>query len=315
MINQRKIIKFLEEKASSIDSNFVEKILEANALNSDLEDNNSLLKKLVFEYAILEKQYFELNNKLAAKQSVINEDFKAARQIQRTLLPKDIPNYINYNFYWQYIPCDTVGGDLVNIVSYDEDNLICYIIDVSGHGPRSAMITVALSQFFSQAQKAYNSINVLSPSSVLEALDKEFPFSRFESFFTIIYGVLNTKTGNFCYCNSAHPMPILVQLEQETSELDQHDPMLGLGLCKKWTEYNISLKGNKKIFLYTDGLVECKNHTGSFYSIERLLKNIEINKSLGGNKLVSNIEASIFSYCGNVSLDDDFTYLLIENNE
>lgn len=311
---QVRLFDILRKKSDHLDSKMLEDILQAKAISDDQQINNAMLKELVCDYAVLEKRNFELSQSLLEKQAKIDEDLQAAGQIQKSLLPKSIPHNDNFNFFWQYLPCDKMGGDLVNVIPYDEENLIFYLVDVSGHGARAAMITVAVSQFLTPGDKLNQNIDFLRPSAVLEVMEKEFPFSRFESFFTIIYGVLNLTSGEVRFCNSAHPFPILFEEHQNTKEIEKHDPMLGLGLCPKWTEVTLSLAGKKNLFLYTDGLVECKNESGDQFSEAKLVSSIEAAKSLKGNLLSKEVEENIKKFCGEIPLHDDFTYLHIESN-
>ncbi|MGM0601097.1 MAG: PP2C family protein-serine/threonine phosphatase, partial [Candidatus Rifleibacteriota bacterium] len=209
MKEQTSLFKILGKEAEKIDSLLLERILEAKASYSDLELNNDILKKLVSDYAALEKKNYQLLIELQNKNQTIKEDLIAAGEIQKSLLPDEQLDLAGYKITWDCIQCDQIGGDLINIFSYDQDNLIFYILDVSGHGPKAAMITVALSQFLLPYGPSSQNRDFLSPASIFAELELEFPFGRFSSFFTIIYGVLNHKTGKCRICNSAHPYPIL----------------------------------------------------------------------------------------------------------
>lgn len=312
MSSAPRLFQILNKRSDKIDNDLLEDILEVNAINRDLLINNDILKQLVCDYAILEKKYFEQSLQLQNKQAQLEEDLEAASKIQKSLLPKEVPSIKNFCFDWTYLPCEQMGGDLVNIIPAGQDKWILYIVDVSGHGPKAAMITVALSQFLNSSLGSKSQVDFLRPSSVMQALEAEFPFSRFDSFFTIIYGVLDINSGDFVFCNSAHPFPLLVD-ENGAEYIEQHDAMLGLGLCSEWSEIRLSLTGNKKLFFYTDGLVECVNDKNEQFGEERLQKLVAKSKTIHGTVFNKLVHEDIISFCNGISLKDDFTCLLIES--
>ena len=40
---------------------------------------------------------------------------------------------------WRYVPCDEVGGDILNVIPLDEKRIGVYVLDVSGHGVQAAL--------------------------------------------------------------------------------------------------------------------------------------------------------------------------------
>lgn len=99
-----------------------------------------------------------------------------------------------------------------------EDTLMIYMLDVSGHGVSSAMVTVSVYQSLSDrtSQLVKQSIEqppfyrIAGPAEVLTALDREYPYERFEKFFTMTYLLLEPSTGRVRYCNGGNPPPLLV---------------------------------------------------------------------------------------------------------
>src|SRR5213079_454704 len=51
--------------------------------------------------------------------------------------------------------------------------------------------------------------HVAPPAEVLCGLEREYPYERFERYFTISYLVLHLPSGRLAYSTAAHPFPIL----------------------------------------------------------------------------------------------------------
>lgn len=311
MKNQLILFKTLGQNIKKIDSSLLEQILGANSLISDLEQNNDILKQLVCDYAALEKTNFRLLEELKNKHRTINEDLLAAGEIQKSLLPAQRPALPGYNITWDCIQCEQIGGDLLNIFPYDDENWIFYIFDVSGHGPRAAMITVALAQFLNPHGPSSHSRDFLSPSSILAELELEFPFERFKSFFSIVYGVLHHKSGRCRFCNSAHPYPILADAENVLVS-EESNPMLGLKLASEWQETFVDLNPGQKLLLYTDGVVECRSSDNEMFGENRLGKTfLDLCRKNNAN-LLERLNQEVSGFCSGRPFADDYSLLLIE---
>src|SRR5713101_2952455 len=86
------------------------------------------------------------HQQLCDKQQRLDEDLRLAASIQQSLIPKHAPHLPYVQVAWEYIPCERVGGDIFNIHQLDETHLAMFMLDVSGHGVSSAMVTVSVSQ-------------------------------------------------------------------------------------------------------------------------------------------------------------------------
>ncbi|PKL38247.1 MAG: hypothetical protein CVV41_22715 [Candidatus Riflebacteria bacterium HGW-Riflebacteria-1] len=310
MTGNNRLFRLLDSGADKLSAPMLDGILEACAELADLNLNNDILKQLVNDYAQLEQKNYKLLREISEKQQTIEEDLAAAGRIQKGLFPQKLPELEHYCFNWECLPCDKMGGDLINIIPYDEENWIFYIIDVSGHGPRAAMITVALSQFLNPFNRGRSQFDHLSPAETLRELEAEFPFERFESFFTIVYGTLHLPSGNVRMCNAAHPFPLLIDGKSAVF-VEENNPVIGLKLTDDWQETQITLSEKNRLYLYTDGLTEARNNLNEQFGEKRLLKAAESLKNLNCNEFVTAIKSSLTDFSEGRIFDDDFSWLLL----
>ncbi len=64
------------------------------------------------------------NKVLLEKQRELEEYQRSAAEIQKALLPNNLPDYSNLHFAWRFLPCEKVGGDLFNVLRFDNDTVM-----------------------------------------------------------------------------------------------------------------------------------------------------------------------------------------------
>jgi CheY-like chemotaxis protein len=89
------------------------------------------------------------NARLARANDRMSRDLRAAAKIQETFLPPASPHFLGTEFAWVYRPCDELAGDGLNVFSLGDGSVGFYVLDVSGHGVASALLSVTLSRLLS----------------------------------------------------------------------------------------------------------------------------------------------------------------------
>ena len=259
---------------------------------------------------------------LVEKQERLDEDLKSAAEIQKSLLPDSFPKVDNCRFASKFIPSERVGGDIFNVFELDEERIIIYILDVSGHGVPAAMVTVSVSQMLCPTtgyfcghggQRSFAcETELASPKKVLQALDMNYPLERFDKFFTMSYVVLNHRESTLVSCNAGHPAPILLRSDGRIEPLDQGGTIVGMGGVLPFEEEVKTLANGDKIIFYTDGLTEYTNATEEVYGVERLNKTLRNLTKFSAQETLDTIVSSVMEFGDNVSPCDDITLIVVD---
>ncbi len=260
----------------------------------------------------------QANRELLASQQQLQQDIRAAAELQQNLLPKQIPDCKSLRFASFFQPCEHVGGDIYNIQRLDDRHLAVYILDVSGHGFSAAMMTALVTQAISgyhqrsagKIASETGKMGVSTPVEIVRELNKEFPISRFNLYLTIAYLIYDIEDHTFSYCCAGHPSPAHVTPEGEVTFLDKGGPPAGMDGI--WHEGDGLLNSGDRICFFTDGLTEYSNENDELYGQKRLIDSMTAGSSLPLKKAVENIIGKLKRFGSQADAADDMTLLVIE---
>jgi sigma-B regulation protein RsbU (phosphoserine phosphatase) len=260
-----------------------------------------------------------LMKELLDKQKYLEEDLRAAATIQETLLPTNLPAWPELDIAWKFLPCDLIGGDIFNVVPLDETHLGFYMLDVSGHGVPAAMVTVSVAQLMTPhsgyLKKRIPSppfYQIVSPREVLRALDAEYPFERFNKYFTIVYLILDIGQQKFVYSSAAHPPPLWLHGDRGLEILDQGGTIIGLNGVVPFEQEERRLQPGDKVIFYTDGVVEYLNQENEPFGTERLYAAARSLQEYSISEILDGIYDALMNFGGHAKIQDDISILGIE---
>ena len=268
---------------------------------SELERINRKLRQEIEERKRIESQ-------LKEKQQQIYKELEVAASIQKSLIPAYSPNLSAIRVAWIFEPCAQVGGDLFNFYLTGDHRISFYMLDACGHGISSALIAAAASQSLHNADQ----LKISRPETVLNSLDRVFPFERFESYFTIGYATIDTHKGQLTYSNAGHPPLLLQRIDGNMEILDYHGPVIGSGSGMPFSQKETNLEAGDKLVLYTDGILDHTNANGERFGKQRLYTTLQEHRDKPLQKIMQMIKDSLANFANSDESDDDISLLMIE---
>lgn len=322
----KKHLHLLKDRDPQV-SSLIHQLLEYRATVADNEINNRLLQELISKYAESEIRLKKLNQELTIKQNRLEQDLVAAAEIQKSLLPTQVNFGEILDVAWRFQPCDQIGGDIFNIIKLNHDHWAFYIIDVAGHGVPAAMVAVTVYQYL-QPQSGNlmtrrndfpDNLEIRRPANVLKFLDQEYPFDRFNNFFTMNYVILNIKTGALISSSAGHPPPIilrkdgtLVSLKKGGRPIGTIDLRMSMGEPIVYEEEHAQIGVEDKLLFYTDGLYEYQNDQGEFYGYRRFHERLTELKDQKVSDLIEASFESLMAFGNKAAPKDDISLLGIQ---
>lgn len=159
--------------------------------------------------ARLERRNVELQSMVqagVARLEIQEEELQRAREIQESLLPKEIPQLPGFEVASAWQPARAVGGDYFDVLKLGKNRLAICIADVSGKGVPAALLMANV-----QASLRASVRDLDSPARVCSIINGMLCESiAADKFVTFFCGVLDAASRTFRYCNAGHPYPILV---------------------------------------------------------------------------------------------------------
>jgi len=249
---------------------------------------------------------------LKQKQEQINIDLEKAADIQRSLLPPKRPDIPFIDVDWFFEPSHKVGGDVFHIYRENDDFVSCYMLDVSGHGISAALVAVMVKQYIEYLHiTGLKKGTPYPPEKILKLLESQFPFERFDCYFTIVCVLLNIKNGHVVYGCAGHVPPVIVGPNGKFELLDQNGTIIGIGQNKSPRQYEATLDIGDKLILYTDGLVDYFGKRCHVSNIQAFYKGLQGLKNKSAAQLVDKIIARRIQNGGQIA-QDDISLLVIE---
>jgi sigma-B regulation protein RsbU (phosphoserine phosphatase) len=264
----------------------------------------------------------ETNSRLAKANARMSRDLRAAAKIQETFLPPEALRVPGANFAWVYRPCDELAGDGLNVVPLGDEKVGLYILDVSGHGVASALLSVTLSRLLSSPSDPSSILTrpadgraqpcVTPPAEVVARLNRLFPFDpATEQFATILYGVLDVAIGEFRYVSAGHPGPVHLTRGSEPVILESSGSPVGLA-DDPYTERSVRLGPGDRLYLYSDGVPEAMDPSGRQFGDARLLDAIRRVQSESLRAGLAALSRAISEWHEPERPQDDISILAIE---
>ncbi|MCB5166902.1 PAS domain-containing SpoIIE family protein phosphatase/ATP-binding protein [Streptomyces bambusae] len=197
--------------------------------------------------------------------------------LQRSLLPPGDPEAAGLDIACRYLPGNAateVGGDWFDVIELPGHRTALVVGDVMGRGLRAA---VAMGELRTAVRTL--ALLDLEPAEVLAALDevarglgapggqhsrardREADLSEVY-LATCVYAVYDPVTRRCTIANAGHMPPVLVEPGGEGPLLLEVPPGMPLGVGgEPFEEVEVQLPEGALLALYTDGLVESRDHT------------------------------------------------------
>jgi sigma-B regulation protein RsbU (phosphoserine phosphatase) len=262
------------------------------------------------------------NARLTNANERMSRDLKAAAKIQETFLPRDMPRVPGMDFAWIYRPCDELAGDGLNVIPLGDGKFGLYVLDVSGHGVASALLSVTLSRLLSQPLDPSSilmkdgdggdRIDFKPPAEVAAHLNRLFPFdAATEQLTTMVYGILDTATGEFRYISAGHPGPVHLRSGTDLVILESQGFPIGLA-GDAYEERSVRLGAGDRLYLYSDGVPEAMDPAGNQFGNALLLEAIGQGRSKSLQESVASLLGDIARWHGSERPQDDVSILAVE---
>jgi DNA-binding response OmpR family regulator len=233
-------------------------------------------------------------------------EWAEAREIQRGLLPKQVPQIPRHEIFGGWQPASAVGGDYYDALKFTDTKVALCIADVSGKGMPAALLMSNLQA----AVKAFAS-EAVPPKDLCAKVNRvicsNIAPNRFITFFYCLY---DTARMRLSYARAGHDAPILMRKDGSHLRLREGGAVLGVFPDWNYEQDEVAFSPGDRLLLFTDGVTEITNSSGEEFGERRLLEFLTQNRHLGARKLQTQIMQTIAEFSSG-EFHDDATILVM----
>ena len=240
----------------------------------------------------------------------LESELELAQDVQKTLLPQEVPKIPGLEIAAFSRPAQIVGGDYFDFVDFSNGLHGLAIADVAGHGV-SASLHMASIQALLLTLVPVNK----SPAEVMGQLHKLFIHNiRFETFVTFFIGAFDSSTKTLTFSNAGHLPPLVLRNNKSKKEsvemLRPTGAAIGLVEKAEFAEKTIELQKEDLLVLYTDGITEAVDLQNQEFGRERLTVLSRQVNTLPVKEIVQEIRQALEEFSEGKPLADDTTLVV-----
>lgn len=203
-----------------------------------------------------DQQNRALAHRLQAQTDRLKSELRSAADYVTSILPRDLDGTVRVTS--RYVPSRELGGDCFDHTWIDDEHLIVYLIDVSGHGIAPALLSVSVHNLLRSG--TIPRATLLRPELVLAELNTKFPMDQHgDNYFTMWYGVYESSTRTMRYASAGHPPALAFTTDNgavTTTRLATQALPLGMFPDTEFSADTCAVPADSQLLLYSDGAFE-----------------------------------------------------------
>jgi serine phosphatase RsbU (regulator of sigma subunit)/ligand-binding sensor domain-containing protein len=236
-------------------------------------------------------------------------ELEEARELQLSMLPKELPQLPNLDIAVYMQTATEVGGDYYDFHVSMDGTLTVVVGDATGHGMKAGtMVTTAKSLFNSYAPNP----DILFSFREITRCIRQMNFNKLSMCLTMV------KIKGHTLQMSTAGMPPSYIFRKKTGVVEEHlFQAMPLGTMQKFP-YEIKetkLFPGDTILLMSDGLPELENKNGETFGYKKIRNGFEDVAEQSPDDIVSYLKNEGAAWIGNENPDDDVTFVVLKVKE
>ncbi len=282
--------EYLKGKVQELESDLLEKVKDLELYESQLAVANSKLEVLIIN---------------------IQNEIKIMGEIQKNLIPVDIPNISGFEFSTKFKPSMIKGGDYFDIFEHKEKfRFGIFLSSSSGYNASSLLLSI-LFKFGHEIEKTKSK----DPHVLIDILKKQLiPAIGEEDVTDLFYGVVDKKRYELQYVILGDIFAVYhSRTQNKVKYLGQDYSAFAKNNVEEIKSEKLSLNEKDRIIICSTGCLESTDLNGESYGVDRLLHSIRETNDLSTVHDVRNhIQFMLEEFSSGQELPRDQTILVSE---
>ncbi len=248
------------------------------------------------------------NHKRNVEFARVQQDLDAARRIQRSLLPQELPQIEGYSLGYRSMTCYEVGGDYLDILSQPDGSVLMAVADVAGKGLASAIMSTSFRSAFRAMGFAGLPLDELATRMNQHHWQDGEEARR--KYVTAIFMRLYPQGGELEVVNAGHNPGIVIHPNGSVCLFQAVGTPLGLLPGMRYTSERCPFAPGSRLLFYTDGLTEAFRGDEEF-GAERLMAHFSQCPSTQADGILDALWTAISEFVEGGPQGDDMTALVL----
>ena len=225
-----------------------------------------------------------LYEELATRERRMEEDLKAARELQRVLLPDTAPEIEGLEAAVRLRPARQISGDIYDVFEHKDRQTVIAMGDVSGKGAAAALYGGLMSGLLRTLAPRRR-----RPAELLKALNDALIERRVEARYVTLCVLLWDPATRQIVMANAGALPPMICRGSEILKIRVEGVPLGLLDSREYEEVSFQAEPADLLVLYSDGITDHMNRAGVEYGRGRLAQVVRGNCNRGTAEVISEI--------------------------
>jgi serine phosphatase RsbU (regulator of sigma subunit) len=234
------------------------------------------------------------------------KELEDARQLQLSMLPKELPKLPHLDTAVYMKTATEVGGDYYDFNVDANGTLTILVGDATGHGMMSGMMVSIMKSFF------ISNRSNLELKQFFENCNNSIKDMHLDRLMMATVGVQITSE-KIIATNAGMPSLLYYRNKsQKAGEFVSHNFPLGAMKNTNYSLKEIRYEKGDTLLLMSDGFAELKNEKNEQYGYDRIKKEFMSVAQKNPNEIVEHLKTSASQWANGVEPDDDVTFVVIK---
>jgi len=276
-------------------------LLSSKMHSGDIDISSATSRGIFGGVVILFVLMLELRDKLLA-----SEELNAGRKIQKELMPDENPVIAGWDVWMYSKPANEISGDLIDYVEVIDNKFALFLADVAGKGLKAALFTTKLQASIRTL------IYDLRLDKLVSKVNEIFFKEKYRYVFaSLLYFEVSPNENKIEYINAGHLPPVILRTSG-IEELQKGNAAIGLLRTENYLVNSIMMNEGDFFIVFSDGVTEAMNNSGSLYGKDRFFKFISVLRHLSSKDLGEGILKEIEKFLDYDNPTDDLSLIIMK---
>jgi hypothetical protein len=242
------------------------------------------------------------------KKETRRKEIEIGYEVQRQLLPQQMPELKNIELATHYESSEVAGGDFHDVIVKTPQKIALIVADTATMGISACLYALGVRSLLRAYTMLYDDV-----AKIMQATNHMFCRDTLDSgmYVTLLYGLYDTESKILTYACCGRVPGIIRRKDGALVHLQTTAIAIGLSDGAKFESQKIELMAGDLLIFFSDGVIEARNENEEKFSIARLNQLIAKKQWTSPQELTSEIVKAVKEFSSEELREEDITLLAV----